>query len=299
MPHGDGDGDDTNYNIDEPTKQSARSGSETESTFPSGGAMTQNNIDKTSIEDDDVAERPPIEESNSKMEIPSTEVTTANGSASSTMSAKTESVAVAVEAANPTTMTNGDGETSSPRQILQDAAGRDVKSNKANNEEQEIDHDHHDDDDSNETSNCARTMPHPNLLAASSSSSSSDDRSSSNAEFNNDVDVILSYHHPPYKTIMFETFRKLGLNTSRQDDLRAASDVFDALRSNGKNAPRQFYKSINRRHRFTRVNHETALASELCTTPCMIRIISKCFCILTIMPLHRPQSSFYTIVANF
>jgi len=90
-------------------------------------------------------------------------------------------------------------------------------------------------------------------------------------------DVILSYKSPPYKKIMYEAFRNLGLQASSVEAKRVVDEVFHALQKvavGGSNKEegetvvktRRFLKVVNRSrgiHQTKVVDNKMAFESEL------------------------------------
>ena len=164
-----------------------------------------------------------------------------------------------------------------------------------NTKEREDDGDGHGNNNADNGMSCARTTPERGpdgaaVAAAAAAAAVPPPPPSSTSENDNDdkcttihagytyiddgADVLLSLLSPPYKNIMYEAYRNLGLESSREVENRVAEEVFTALKrivmggtnnieDRGTAKIRRFVKIERKGRRPKVVNDETALASEL------------------------------------
>ena len=163
-----------------------------------------------------------------------------------------------------------------------------------NTKEREDDGDGHGNNNADNGMSCARTnperVPDGAAVAAAAAAAAVLPPPSSTSENDNDdkcttihagytyiddgADVLLSLLSPPYKNIMYEAYRNLGLESSREVENRVAEEVFTALKrivmggtnnneERGTTRIRRFVKIGKKGRRPKVVNNETALASEL------------------------------------
>jgi hypothetical protein len=165
-----------------------------------------------------------------------------------------------------------------------------------NTKEREDDGDGHGNNNADNGMSCARTTPERGpdgaavAAAAAAAAAVPPPPPSSTSENDNDdkcttihagytyiddgADVLLSLLSPPYKNIMYEAYRNLGLESSREVENRVVDEVFTTLKrivaggtnnneERGTAKIRRFVKIERKGRRPKVVNDETALASEL------------------------------------